>query len=88
MPQIELDPKSKYNAAVKRINTIKEIAATELMSSKNKKEKTKITKCPRCGSRKFCISIFGSICPDCFYEDDKSRHTNWYKRRFHHFVTN
>ena len=33
------------------------------------KERTKITKCPKCGSRRFIISIFGSICPECFYEE-------------------
>lgn len=26
-------------------------------------------KCPKCGSSKFVISIFGSICGDCFYEE-------------------
>lgn len=28
-----------------------------------------LTKCPACGSRKYVISIFGRICPDCFYEE-------------------
>lgn len=34
-----------------------------------KEERTKITKCPECGSRKFVISVFGSICEDCLYEE-------------------
>ena len=34
-----------------------------------KEDRTMITKCPSCGSRKFVISIFGSICGDCFYEE-------------------
>ena len=43
------------------------------MSKEEKKVKNKdrtiTTKCPKCGSRKFVISIFGSICGDCFYEE-------------------
>jgi NAD-dependent SIR2 family protein deacetylase len=31
-----------------------------------------ITKCPKCSSRKYVISIFGSICPDCFYEEKRN----------------
>jgi hypothetical protein len=29
------------------------------------------TKCPKCGSDKYIESIFGSICPDCFYEQEE-----------------
>ena len=48
------------------------------MPKKDRAEKqhTWITKCPKCGSRKFVISIFGSICGDCFYEEKSTLKTN------------
>ena len=33
------------------------------------KKRTTTTKCPKCGSRSFVISIFGSICGKCFYKE-------------------
>ena len=34
-----------------------------------RKDRTIVTKCPNCGSRKFVIGLFASICGDCFYEE-------------------
>lgn len=39
------------------------------LQDEKEKKKGKTTKCPNCHSRKFVISIFGSICQDCFYEE-------------------
>ncbi len=35
-----------------------------------------ITKCPKCGSRKYVLSIFGAICPDCFYKEKAEKYIN------------
>lgn len=48
------------------------------------KDRTEITKCPKCGSRKFVISIFGSICGDCFYEEKGESKSQKEKCSFNH----
>ena len=40
-----------------------------ICGEKEHNKKTPLTKCPKCKSRKFVISVFGSICGDCFYEE-------------------
>ena len=32
--------------------------------------------CPKCRSEKFVISVFGSICGDCFYEEKEAPKDN------------
>lgn len=39
------------------------------MKRVSEETRTKITKCPKCGSRKFVISVFGSVCENCFHEE-------------------
>lgn len=47
--------------------------------AKKIKQEPFITKCPKCGSRKYVMSIFGKICPDCFYEEkgEATKKCNW-----------
>lgn len=34
-----------------------------------KKNKLPLAKCPDCGKKKLIVSIFGSICQNCFYKE-------------------
>ncbi len=44
-----------------------------------KKKKVFITKCPDCGSRKYVLSVFGAICPDCFYKEKPETYLEIFK---------
>jgi len=38
-----------------------------------KKKRKVLSKCPSCGKETFVISIFGSICSSCFYEEKEDK---------------
>ena len=39
------------------------------MEKDKKDKKVFVTRCPNCQSRNYVLSIFGAICPNCFYEE-------------------